>query len=459
MSASSATKRTRWARWPKPTRRGTALIVVGSALFVTALFLDRRDLILVSLIAVAMPLLALLTVSLRGLRLHVTRRPARQVAEAGGSITVALLVRNLGRRATDAARWRDSVPAGLVGPPPSVLPALGRYEGGQPAGDDSVRLEYTLRLSHRGTFQVGPLLAGLSDPFGLVLLERPVGQPLELIVTPRVTALDAGEHGERSIDGALRDLQRQHHTNVDELIAREYRHGDPLRRVNWPATARHGELMVRHEEQRSNPEARLIIDTATSGRRGRPRSTQAEQFDHEFELGIEIAASVGVHVLEAGFRLHVSEIGSGGFDDASGGDEEQRFLSTPMRFSMPGGQSALLERLAHIRSPEHNRLALPSGRASRGLFRTGGGVGARGSLVQPGFAVLVDIDEHDTRALVHARQSFEPAVAFVLHSLQPSTVDELTGAGWQCVLVESARDLPQAWASIDVPLRRSGHAR
>ena len=43
-------------------------------------------------------------------------------------------------------------------------------------------------------------------------------------------------------------------------MTREYRHGDPMRRVHWAATARHGELMVRQEESVTTPEATIILD-------------------------------------------------------------------------------------------------------------------------------------------------------------------------------------------------------
>jgi uncharacterized protein (DUF58 family) len=449
----SAPKRTRRGSWPKPTRRGIALIAVGAIVFVNALFLDRRDLILVALIAIAVPLLALVFVAARRLAFHVGRSYLPQVAEAGGSATVTLIVRNALRRSTDGATWRDVAAPGLTAAPPTVLPALGRYEGGPDGGDDTVRLEYTIHLPRRGVFPLGPLLVGVADPFGLASLEREFGEPHDLIVTPRVVRLGRTEQGEASIDGVLQELLRQTHPNADELIAREYRHGDPLRRINWPATARHGELMVRQEEQRSNPEARLIIDTAVSGRGRGALFSHGGRYDHGFELGMEIAASVGVHLLEAGFQLQVTETGESAL---APGPERARgglFGDPPVSYSRPGGDGRFLEGLAHIPVPD------PSVRSARGDGEREGGMdavratGIRSPAQRPGFAVLVDIDEHEALALARIRRTLDPAVAFVLDSVRRIHVDELVDAGWLCLPVRSARDIPGAWASIDVSQR------
>ena len=47
-------------------------------------------------------------------------------------------------------------------------------------------------------------------------------------------------------------------------MTREYRHGDPMRRVHWAATARHGQLMVRQEESVTTPEATIVLDSRLS---------------------------------------------------------------------------------------------------------------------------------------------------------------------------------------------------
>ena len=174
----------------------------------------------------------------------------------------------------------------------------------------------------------------------------------------------------------MHGLQRRTHPNSDELIAREYRYGDPLRRVNWAATARRGELMVREEEQRGDPEARVLLDTTLAGR-PRVSSLRREHDDgpnHAFELGIEMAASIGVHLLEHGFRVRCTQVA----------DPERAVVPGAAYdggYRMPGGDRTLLEDLARLDEP-----ATPVGarRArARGLRGEGAGPARPGRRASP----------------------------------------------------------------------------
>ncbi len=352
----------RISAWPRLTRRGGTLVVVGVMLLAVSLWFDLRDILLLAFVGIAMPAAAAVFVVVRTPRLAVTRVFAPPVVSAGGWTRVSLVVKNRGRRTFDGAHWRDSAPDGLTGPPEAILPAIGPYEGVLPSGDDTVRLEYRLRMPRRGVASIGPLRIGITDPFGLARIDREVGTAHEIVVTPRVTPLDAALASAASIDGVVHGLQRRTHPNSDELIAREYRYGDPLRRVNWAATARRGELMVREEEQRGDPEARILLDTTLSGR-PRALSLRHEHDDGThpgFELGIEVAASIGVHLLERGFRVRCTQVAQperGVVPGATHGGG----------YGTPGGDRMLLEDLARLDEPV--RLTVGLGRRTRGIRR------------------------------------------------------------------------------------------
>ncbi len=319
----------RVASWPRLTRRGGALVVVGAVLVAVSLWFDLRDILLLAFVAIAMPVIAALFVSLRPPRLAVFRTFTPATISAGTSTWVALSVKNRSKRTFDGAHWRDRVPDDLTAPPDAVLPAIGPFERMLPSGDDTVHLEYRLRVSRRGVYAVGPLRVGVTDPFALARIDRDVGSARELIVTPRVTPLDAALGTAASVDGVLHGLQRRTHPNSDELIAREYRYGDPLRRVNWAATARRGELMVREEEQRGDPEARILLDTTLSGRQHGTRHEFDDRVHAGFELGIEVAASIGVHLLDLGYQVRCDAIA----DPARGGIAS----TSDGEYHMPGG--------------------------------------------------------------------------------------------------------------------------
>ncbi len=165
----------RVSAWPRLTRRGGTLVVVGVLLLAVSLWFDLRDILLLAFVGIAMPAAAAAFVVVRTPRLAVTRAFAPPVVPAGGWTRVSLVVKNRGRRTFDGAHWRDTVPDGLAGPPEAILPAIGPYEGILPSGDDTVRLEYRIRMPRRGVASVGPLRVGITDPFGLARIDREVG--------------------------------------------------------------------------------------------------------------------------------------------------------------------------------------------------------------------------------------------------------------------------------------------
>jgi uncharacterized protein (DUF58 family) len=430
--------------YPRLTLRGGIFLAAGGALFLNALVINRRDLLFVACLLIAVPVVALFYVALRPGKLHVVRSFRPPVVPAGGDTVVLLQVRNLSSRPLYGARWRDTASDGIKTPYSSLLPMLDRYDGGPGGGGDTAVVEYTLTPKLRGVYDVGPLVLGRHDPFGLAFSERPVGEPHDLIVTPRVTPLSDRRGAVTSGDGSVHEILRHVNPNSDELIAREYRPGDSLRRVNWPATARHGEIMVRQEEQRSTPEALIILDTTLSGRPAYSTTHSSDRMrrhDMAFELAIEVVASVGAHLLDEGFRLNLLELGP---SQLAPGTERTRgglHGDAPASFGISGGDRLLLEALATVvpvqrADPDEGTRAAP-----RGAVRLSSGP-------VPTFAVLVDIDGIDSKDLAAARAFADPAVAFVLEPMDRNRLSELEDAGWNCIIIRHAREIPDAWSRI-----------
>jgi uncharacterized protein (DUF58 family) len=214
--------------------------------------------------------------------------------------------------------------------------------------------------------------------------------------------------------------------------------------VNWPATARHGEIMVRQEEQRSTPEALIILDTTLSGRPSYSSTHAGDRMrrhDMTFELAIEVVASVGAHLLDAGFRLNLLELGP---SQLAPGSERRRgglHGDAPSTYRTSGGDRLLLEALATV-VPVHRADPDAGARSSpRASVRFASGP-------VPTFAVLVDIDGMDAKDLAAARSSAEPAVAFVLETMSRGALEALEEAGWLCIPVRTVRDIPEAWGRV-----------
>ncbi len=87
----------------------------------------------------------------------------------------------------------------------------------------------------------------------------------------------------------------------DELPStlRDYRPGDPWRRISWPVTARAGRLVTREYEREAAPRVRLVVDLG-------------EQPSAAGERAAAVAAGLGGEVLRRGCELEVHARGAGG---------------------------------------------------------------------------------------------------------------------------------------------------
>ena len=123
----------------------------------------------------------------------------------------------------------------------------------------AVQEQITLTGLRRGVLRVGPVSAWRTDPLGLVRWTERWSAASELLVLPRMVAVDA------LTGGAVRD---QEGTPSDEIsmsdlafhALREYVPGDDLRHVHWRSSAKARALQIRqyHDTRRSH--LTLVID-------------------------------------------------------------------------------------------------------------------------------------------------------------------------------------------------------
>ena len=122
-------------------------------------------------------------------------------------------------------------------------------------------------------------------PFGLWEASRPLEVAAPLLVWPRTFPVGPvpDAEGSQASDGlATRD--RAGHWG-DPLGVRPYRRGDPLRRVHWGLTARHGELIVREVQSNAVPRVQIVLDSHAAAHAGSGP-------DGSREWAIRVAASL-----------------------------------------------------------------------------------------------------------------------------------------------------------------------
>src|SRR5690606_998963 len=129
-----------------------------------------------------------------------------------------------------------------------------------------------------------------------------VGSATELAVLPEIVALTEPALALRRAEGEAHRADHRALGGDHELTTRPYRSGDALRRVHWRASAHHGELMVRQEEQRSAAEASILLETRTSQRADVETGAGHAESDG-FEWAVSMVASLAVHLGETGFRV------------------------------------------------------------------------------------------------------------------------------------------------------------
>ncbi len=410
---------------PRPTARGWALFWVGVVALVASATLGRTDVLVVGIFLTVLPLAAMISVTIDRPRLSVTRSFHPDVVAVGEKTTIVTTARNESTRPSPAAGWRESAPdaVGVAGGQP--LPRLGAHQATGSHGRDTVVLRQEVQPAHRGSHPVGPLIVSRNDPFGLAYAEYALGQPRQLLVTPRVSALPRSDLDIARSEGNEHELLRHSIPSADELIAREYRPGDPLRRVHWRATARHDKLMVRQEERRSDPEAWLLADTRA-----------AAVPDAEFETLVDLVASVGVHLLDEGFVVSVVETGLRQLTGRSGAGRTGTLGSATPTYDVGSADRLLLADLAAIQPTQEGREEAVAELAA-GLRRSGRAV--------PVFALLLGGSLDELGALAALRPMCDPAVAFVGSSAPADVVEVLSDAGWLCVGFRAGENPADCW--------------
>ena len=128
---------------------------------------------------------------------------------------------------------------------------------------ESARAAYRLPTERRGILTVGPLEVELTDPFGLARVghARPSGAS-ELTVYPHIddAGAAAADHRATTRWPAPSTPTRSAAAARTSTPCAHYVVGDDLRRVHWPSTARHDELMVRQDELPWQGRATVLLD-------------------------------------------------------------------------------------------------------------------------------------------------------------------------------------------------------
>lgn len=409
------------------TNRGQAFLGLGALVALAGVVLGYRDVTRVGVLLVILPLLALLLIRPTPPSIRVQRAvtPARLNPDQSGQVEV--LFGNVGTRATSLYLAEEQFDYALGDRPRFLLPRL--------VPGETRRLHYTVRSRHRGAFQVGPITLRRRDPFGLAHVAMQLPQTVELLVLPFVWDLgDRRVVGQgRGTEGELPQMVSLH--GEDDVSIRQYRDGDELRRVHWPATAHRGEIMVRQEDRPARRRAVLVLDSRAGAHPG-------TGYQVSFEWAVSAIASLARHLVKDGFVIHLLTHRT--VEDGTAG----------MQISLPDALATLARA-----NPDQDTSLEPLAAAAHSF--TSGGV-----------LLIAAVVAHDKTELAHLAAVREPGSAAMAMVLDPNDFRAggsgapekaaalrhtavLNQAGWQTVLVGADDSVPAAWNQLRAS-RRTG---
>lgn len=411
--------------WSVLTARGRWLTGTGLLVVLGAMVSSQRDVMRVGLLLLALPLVALVLV----LRARLTMSAERSVEPAQVALGTPLHGRiTLGH---------DSLlPAALLELEDQVPPELGerpRFLVDRATSHWERTVEYPLLGRARGHYRTGPLMVRTTDPFGLVRLDRTFSATSEVVVTPQVFDLTRMAGGGSGGSAGEARPRRIGVLGADDVLVREYRQGDDVRRIHWRSTARSGDLMVRREEQALDPSTTVLLDTRGPAHEGRG-------IHHSLEWAVSAVASVGLRLSGDGYAVDV------------------RTSEGPLQSTGSSRGAVAADALLH----QLTDLRPANGRDLGHLLADGGGergdqlvVAVLGRLTPEeayafaglrrrratGLAMVLDVDTWTSGARARTEGAPEGAAA--------RAAEILAEQQWRVVVVDATMTVPDAWAALE----------
>ncbi|GGG43148.1 membrane protein [Kocuria dechangensis] len=430
------------------TGRGWGFLAAGALCLLLATWLGRKDVLALALFLGSAPLFAALSLYLVKPRVQLKRTVDPALVTAGDPAAVRLRVRHRTRRGRPdrgAVTVHETVPGPLGGDRELSVEA-----GGEPAG-------YTVRPRRRGVWELGPATVRVADPFGLATELLDVSERTTLHVAP-----DAVELPEISADrlrdsGADPSRTALPQPGPDNVTTREYRHGDPLRRVHWAASAKQDKLMVRQEEPRSTRRTVLVLDLDERSWPGGRLWAGVLPSTAEFEWAVGLVAALLEHLTQRDTAVHALDgfgrpLPSGGEDDDA---SAPRHAVAAVTDDTAEDARHGLSRVRPVRAPAPEPGG--SGPANPLADRL-----ARDGLVHPLLLVSGDLGREAADRLVRAAPRSAAGSAVLVASApdrEPEGAGVLEAAGWSVVVVPADAAPEEAWARLGTGARTAGAAR
>lgn len=165
--------------------------------------------------------------------------------------------------------------------------------------DSARKLTYRCLCPQRGRYKIGPLAAYFFDPLGLFYFKQVYPVYSEVYVYPRTfnihkfPALNKGTSPWLGVE-----TSRVSGDDDDFYGVREYKRGDPLKKIHWMVSARKNQLIVKEFQRQSFFRATIMFNLEKEDNFGEGRESVAE-------YTIKIVASIAKYLTNLGVSIEL----------------------------------------------------------------------------------------------------------------------------------------------------------
>ena len=195
---------------------------------------------------------------------------------------------------------------------------------------------YRVTARRRGIYALGPANVESGDPFGIFREEGTIGTWQEIVVYPHIYRQEEIDLSFREAIGEIASTQALIEDPILIAGSREYRPGDPLRRVDWKASARTRGLRIRVADPSTTAKLMIVLNLNTFRHMWQGMDLE------RMEEAIRVAGSLAVWALDKGLAVGLH---SNGIMADSRGDKEAARIAPSAH---PRQKTILLDHLARL---------------------------------------------------------------------------------------------------------------
>ena len=169
-----------------------------------------------------------------------------------------------------------------------------------PVVKNSTTIEHELVCEIRGEHQLGPIVLETGFPLGINTSKTTLEQTHDtILVYPQYFAIKNIPLSANVKNPHQGDYPVEKVSGIDEFIGvREYRHGDPVKHIHWPGSAKTGELIVKEYSDVHEGSVSIVLDLHRDNNFGTGKHTT-------LEYAVKIATSLAVYALEHNITLNI----------------------------------------------------------------------------------------------------------------------------------------------------------